>query len=316
MMRSGVCIKQYILNGMILLLFLVLCGGQITGVFCWYMTRQFLTMIFMVLGVTIEMMSGILDLSIAAEISAATCVGASLIAAGLPVWLAVPGMLLFHVLIGGAKGFLIAKLPVNPVVITLAVQVILSNIAGILAGSPLILENQQDLYGSSLFWGGMAAVLVVVTIFLGAVFKKSYYGRYMRMLGEDPEAVKRSGLNDGGIRMILCGAASLVTGIGSVGILMITNVGSPQNGNHYLYPVLAAAVLGGANFLNGRGNLAGAYAGTFAMILFLYMMIAFRIPKGAETALEGILMISAIALSLSFSRPGIGVRKRGAGTKN
>lgn len=296
--------KNWVLNLIIVLIFFVFCAGQVSWVSCWYMARQFLTMVFMVMGVTMEMASGVLDLSVAAEISASTCVGASLMAAGHPTAAVIAGMLLFHLCIGVFKGFLIATLPVDPVVPTLAIQVILPDLAGMIAGTPLVLKGRESMYASSAFWAVVILALLVVTVFLFLLSRYSYYGKYARMMGENPEAVRRSGLNDVAIRMIICGASSFVMGISSAIILMITNVGSPSNGNHYLYPALAAAVLGGANFLNGRGSAAGACAGTASMVLFLYMMIGLGIPQGAEMVLEGVLIILAIVLNLYHTTGG------------
>ena len=60
--------------------FIMWAAGMSSNVY-WSVTRQLLTMIFMVFGLMIQMISGVLDLSFAAEIAAWTCIGACLLRA-------------------------------------------------------------------------------------------------------------------------------------------------------------------------------------------------------------------------------------------
>lgn len=286
--------RDNIWNLLIWALFAVTAGSVMSGRFAWYFARQFLTMAFMVLGVTLEMMSGLLDLSFVAEVSAATCIGAALLAADVPLFAAVGTVILFHLAAGMIRGCLVARLRVNGAVVTLALQVILSGLFDFFTGEAVIFFRRREVYASVRFWAGALLLYAVLFVLLSFLLHRSYYGKYVRMMGEDLQAFADSGLDYVPIRMIVCTASSLCFSAASVIILFITSSGSSMNGNHYLYPVLAAACLGGVNFFNGRGKLYGAVLGTVSMVLLLYMTVRFGLQSGSETALEGFLIIVSV----------------------
>lgn len=80
-------VGQNAFNILIWAVFLICYIPEVTGNVYWSVSRQFLTMIFMTLGLMVEMMSGMLDLAFMAEISAATCIGAYLLSSDTPVML-------------------------------------------------------------------------------------------------------------------------------------------------------------------------------------------------------------------------------------
>ena len=287
-------VRDYAWNLIIWGVFAAAAGHVMSGRFLWYFMRQFLTMAFMVLGVTLEMMSGVLDLSFVAEVSAATCIGASLLGADVPLFAAVGAMVLFHGAAGLVRGYLIARLGVSPVVITLALQIILSNLFGLFTGESVIFFHRRDVYASTGFWAGVLILYAGLFALFSFLLRRSYYGKYVRMMGENLPAFVESGLDYVPIRMIVCAASSLCFSAASVIILFITSSGSSMNGNHYLYPVLAAACLGGVNFFNGRGKLLGAALGTATMVLLLYLIVGMGMQSAWETAIEGFLIIGSI----------------------
>ena len=295
-------VRNYAWNLVIWGVFLAAAGHVISARVLWYFMRQFLTMAFMVLGVTLEMMSGVLDLSFVAEVSAATCIGAALLEADVPLLAAVGATVLFHGTVGLVRGYLIARLRVSGVVVTLALQIILSNLFGFFTGETVMFFMRREVYASTGFWVGALFLYAGLFALLSFLLRRSYYGKYVRMMGEDLQAFMESGLDYVPIRMIVCAASSLCFSAASVIILFITSSGSSMNGNRYLYPVLAAACLGGVNFFNGRGKLYGAVLGTASMVLLLYLIVGFGLQNGCETALEGFLIITAIVWNVLLDK--------------
>lgn len=300
MMKIKVKIGQNVLNILIWAVFLFFYIPGVTGNVYWSVSRQFLTMIFMTLGLMVEMICGVLDLAFMAEISAATCIGAYLLSGGMPALGALGIMLLFHFAVGGVKGWMVAKLQVNPIIITLALQIILSNVAGIFTGDMMIRFRQTDIYRDHKFWVLISCLLAAVFLFLVFVLNKTYYGKYIRMMGENMDAVRNSGLPYVAIQVILSMASSAIFWIASVILLFITSAGSSSNGGHYLYPAIAAACMGGINFLNGRGNVSGVFIGTVSIVMLMHMMVHWGIQSVYETILIGFLIIFSILLNHLF----------------
>ncbi len=126
-----------------------------------------------------------------AEIAASTCIGACLLRTGTPLVPVMAAVLAFHLGLGALKGFLTASLRVNPVIITLAFQIIVSNLSGLFIGEHII-DFQSEGCTRAAFWLCLSA-LALVSSFLPVVpSQTTYYGKYLRMLGENPAAVRRA----------------------------------------------------------------------------------------------------------------------------
>ena len=297
-MKIRKVIRVNVLNIVVWAVFFIIWAAGMSSNVYWSVTRQLLTMIFMTFGLMIQMISGVLDLSFAAEISASTCIGACLLRTGMPLAPAMAAVLVCHLGLGALKGFLVASLRVNPVIITLALQIIVSNLSGLFTGDHMVIFNRKDVYASHAFWLSLFVLAVVSSLFLCFFLKRTYYGKYLRMLGENPAAVRESGLNHTAIRMIISMAASVFYGIAAMILLFFTSSGSSSNGSHYLYPVIAAACMGGISFLNGRGKVFGAWLGTLSAVMFMHIIVILGIQSSFETILEGLIIIISILLAV------------------
>lgn len=290
-----------VINVIVWVVFLILYLTGMTSHAAWSVTRQLLTMVFMTFGLMIQMISGVLDLSFAAEISASTCIGAYLLWAKVPLLPAIGAVLGFHLAAGALKGFLIAKLRVNPIIITLALQIIVSNLFGLFTGDRMVSFSRKDVYANRFFWLGIFLLAIISSLLLWFLFKRTYYGKYLRMLGENATAVRESGLNYTAIQVIISMMASAFYGIAAIILLFITSSGSSSNGSHYLYPVIAAACMGGISFLNGRGKVSGAWMGTLSMVMFMHIIMILGIQSSFETILEGLIIIISILIAMRTS---------------
>ena len=297
-MRVQKNFRTNIVNLMVWAAFCLLWAAGMKNHVGWSVMRQLLTMIFMTFGIMIQMISGVLDFSFAAEISASTCIGACLLRAGMPLIPALTVVLVFHLAAGTLKGFLVAQLRVNPVIVTLALQIIVSNLFGLFTGDHMIIFNRKDVYANRTFWLCLLVLAFVLTVLLWFLLKRTYYGKYLRMLGENPKAVLESGLNYTAIHVIISMVSSIFYGIAAMILLFITSSGSSLNGSHYLYPVIAAACMGGISFLNGRGRVSGAWIGTLTIVLFTQIIVMLGIQSSFETILEGLIIIISSLLAM------------------
>lgn len=164
-MKIRKVIRVNVLNIVVWAVFFIIWAAGMSSNVYWSVTRQLLTMIFMTFGLMIQMISGVLDLSFAAEISASTCIGACLLRTGMPLAPAMAAVLVCHLGLGALKGFLVASLRVNPVIITLALQIIVSNLSGLFTGDHMVIFNRKDVYASHAFWLSLFVLAVVSSLF-------------------------------------------------------------------------------------------------------------------------------------------------------
>lgn len=233
-----------------------------------YVLHQFVIIVLLTMGLSLEMLSGVLDFAFMAEIAMTTCLGGLCLRAGFPVWVSLTVMILAQMLFGMAKGLLIGKIRVNPILLTFILQQIYQGIAAVF-GDAIQAPIPKNYYGSYMFWMIFSGIAVVIYVFLQLLLTHTYYGKCVRMLGENETSVKNSGIRFDICRMIICGISGIVFAQVALIFLFITNGGSAGIGRRYLYPVIAAACLGGINFLKGKGNLRGTVLGSLSMVLLL-----------------------------------------------
>lgn len=262
-----------------------------------YVLHQFVIIVLLTMGLSLEMLSGVLDFAFMSEIAMTTCVGGLCLRGGLPVWVGLFVMVLSQMLLGMAKGFLIGKIRVNPILLTFILQQIYQGIAAVF-GDAIQVPIVKDYYGSRMFWMFFSGIAVVIYVFLYVLLTHTYYGKYVRMLGENETLVRNSGIRSDVCHMIICGISGAIFSQVALIFLIITNSGNASIGKGYLYPVIAAACLGGMNFLKGKGHLYGAVLGSLSMVLLLNLSAGLSLYNYFSYIWEiGILVIAVVVFA-------------------
>ena len=262
-----------------------------------YLLHQFVILGFLAFGLAVEMLSGVLDFAFVSEIVVATFIGAQMIQSGSPFFVVIPVMLLLQMGMGAIKGWMIGTFFVNhPILLTLILQRLLKGCCSYLDDNPQVVILTKNFYNSLVFWIVMLLLLAGCGMALAWGLSKTYYGRYIRMLGEDETAVRNSGMNVKGIRMVICGLAGLFYGIAAVILLLITSGGGANTGNHYLYPAIAAVCLGGMNFLKGTGQIRGVIGGIVTVVLLMNLFAKWNIYGYYAYIVEVILILIAVVI--------------------
>lgn len=295
-MFANVFIENKI-NILIWLIFLCVNVISMNNLVFGSIAKQFLIMIFMTMGLSLEMICGDLDLAFAAQISSSTVIAAYFIRMGVQVWMACALVFAFNFLIGILKGFLLAQFEIPSIIMTWGLQIILSNLFDSVSNSSSIFfQSTKTYYNNTLFWVCICVTFLVLTSLLYILLKRTYYGRYCRMLGENRRAVQESGLNYVPILIILHVIAAAFFAVTAIIILLLTLSGSSSLGSNYLYKIIAAACLGGISFQNGRGEIRGMIIGTITMIMLVFLLTQFGILNTYENILEGFIIIISLLL--------------------
>lgn len=262
-----------------------------------YFYREFIVMAFLTIGVSIEMIAGDFDLSFAAQVAASTVLGAFCLSRGMGLFAALLLMCIFHMLLGALKGFMMVKFCVPPIIMTLALQKVLAGLsAGLTGESSIMFHSDCQFYNNYLFKLGNAAVFLLLLSITTLLLNRSYYGRYCRMIGENMELAKESGLNCTGIAVLIHCFSSLFFFIAAVILLLETSSGSTYLGTNYLYKVLAAACIGGIGFGTGEGKVSGMIRGNLWLVLITFLLLRTGRSNQFETIIEGILIVLSLSL--------------------
>jgi ribose transport system permease protein len=270
--------------------------------------------------------SGGIELSVGSIIALLGVVFIDLIAgAGIHWSLAVLVVVGLGCLIGLVHGFLIAKVGLQPFVVTLCGLLIYRGVAryytdDATAGFP---------FGASfptLEWlttGRVAGIpmsliaFALATLVMGVVLHRSVFGRYLYAVGKNEEAARYSGICTPCVTItayvICCG----LTAVAAIYIAMYTRSISPaSHGNFYELYAIAAAVLGGCSLRGGEGSILGVVLGTVLLQVLQNLVNLLGIPSSLNFAVMGSVILIGVLADQQFARSGFWTRaraSRGAG---
>lgn len=217
------------------------------------------------LGMTLVIIAGGIDLSVGPTAAIAAVSVAVLMAMGVPIALAIPIALLFGMAAGAINGALVAFGGLQPFIVTLGTLSLYRAISLIYTGgNPIfgIPPAYRALTNSSIMGVPNPVVIVaVLAVTVWVVLNKTPLGEYFLAVGGNQEASRIAG-----VPVSLTKIASYVIsgGLASVaGLILVGRLGAadPTLGNLWELDAIAAAAIGGASLMGGKGSIVGTLLG-------------------------------------------------------
>jgi ribose transport system permease protein len=235
----------------------------------------------------------------------------SIAVAGMNPAFAVVLVVLLGCLIGFVHGYLIAKIGLQPFVVTLCGLLIYRGVAryytdDATAGFPFgasfpILEwlTTGRLYGIPL----SLIAFLAITVVMGIVLHLSVFGRYLYAVGKNEEAARYSGIHTSRIIIASYVICSGLTAVAAIFIAMYTRSISPaSHGNFYELYAIAAAVLGGCSLRGGEGSIVGVVLGTVLLQVLQNLVNLLGIPSSLNFAVMGSVIMIGVLADQQFSK--------------
>lgn len=256
--------------------------------------------------------SGGIELSVGSIIALLGVLFVDLVAAGtLSPGLAFLVVLALGCLIGLLHGFLVARVGLQPFVVTLCGLLIYRGIAryyteDATAGFPFgaSFPTLEWLVAGRLYGVPHSLIaFLLITLVMGVVLHRSVYGRHLFAVGKSEEAARYSGINTTRVvitaYVICCG----LTAIAAVFIAMYTRSISPSShGNFYELYAIAAAVLGGCSLRGGEGSILGVVLGTVLLQMLQNLVNLLGIPSSLNFAVMGSVILIGVLADQQFSK--------------
>jgi ribose/xylose/arabinose/galactoside ABC-type transport system permease subunit len=159
----------------------------------------------------------------------------------------------------------------------------------------------------------MPLIIMLICIAAGAFYLRMLVaGRETYAIGGNEEAARFSGLRVGWIKLRTYALAGLCAGIAGMVSVGRFGTASTSTGTGYELTVIAAAVVGGASLLGGRGTALGALLGTLIIALIENGIIILRLAQEYRLVIIGL----AIIVAVSLDRLGSHLRSRRAAAKH
>lgn len=215
-------------------------------------------------------------------------------------------------LVGSAHGFLVARVRLQPFIVTLCGLLLYRGLARFVArdetkgfgdfkGFEWLREATS---GTTMGVPNPFLFLAVLSIVLGLLLHKTVYGRHLYALGNNEEAAKYSGIQTKRLMMSVYVLCSVLTGFAAFFVAFYTNSVSPSShGNFYELYGIAAAVLGGCSLRGGEGSVFGVLIGVALLQVLQNLVNLLGIPSSLNFAVMGaVILIGVLADQLLAKR--------------
>ena len=225
-------------------------------------------------AITYALITGLIDLSVAAVsyVAGSVC-GILLRNIGTPIWVAFLGGVLFAIALGSINALLIVRFRMNPLLTTLGMMLALRGLGKIITKDRTILMGEQigairQAKIESLNGFPLVVILVLLVVIASQViFTQTRIGRHMVAVGCDPKAAAAVGIN---VKRVQTFALLMTSGIcGIAGVVWVITLGAviTRGLNAYEFLAIASAVLGGTSLFGGRGSfLPGSFIGALILL--------------------------------------------------
>ncbi|MER8901755.1 ABC transporter permease [Mesorhizobium sp. M0772] len=251
--------------------------------------------------------SGEIDLSVAAIIALASTMMGMAVQAGADTPVLVAIGIVVGLGCGAFNGLLVTRLGLPSIVVTIGTMSLFRGIAFIILGDQAYKGYPESFafFGQGYVWWVVSFELVLFLIAAVAywfLLHRTSFGRRVFAIGNNPVAAQFSGVRVGRIKFILFCLTGLMAGIASV--LITSRLGStrPSIAQGYELEVITMVVLGGVSILGGSGSIVGVVLAAFIMGLVTFGLGLLNVPGIVMSIFIGLLLIFVIALPIVWRR--------------
>lgn len=303
---SNVTALQY--AGLVLIMFAVLFGTQIAfGNVLQASNLEVLAMnmVFegiMALGMTLVIIMGGIDISVAAVFAFAEIVVAKLMMeAGLPMVPAIVITLVLCAAIGVVNGLLIVMFRVHPLIITMGTLLTIRGINLAITDGKSIggFSDAFMAIGQGKILGINVPILVfiVLAIVIGMLLANHRFFRQLYFIGGGERSARLSGVNTDRIKIIIYTISATLAGI--AGVMGAAKYGAAHwsHGNLAELKAIAAVAIGGANINGGSGTIGGTVLGVIFLAVIHNAFVTSAVNPFWYDVVYGAMLLVAVLLS-------------------
>ncbi len=256
----------------------------------------------LVIGMTILLISGGIDLSVGSVTAFAMVIAGWLFLNGINPWLASGIAIALCAGIGAFQGFFVTRIGLHHFIVSLAVMVIARGACLLFTGGRPIglftLPPEFKFIGQ----GSIGPIPIVIIIFLVFVIAFDFLLRRTTMFrkvfytGSNEKAAAYSGIRTKKVIFLTTTLCSTLCGV--AGIIYMARFGSaqPTFGIGLELTVIAAAVIGGASLNGGSGSILGAILGVILLSLVSSSLALLDVSVYWQDIIRGSILLSAVTI--------------------
>ena len=295
-------------GAVIALAVLIVFNGIVTKNFLslntlWLVIKQSTPILFMTVGMTFVISSGGIDISTGSMMAFCGIIVSLGITNGGNFWVWCLIGLAACAAIGVFNGFLISSVGVQPVILTLVMQIVMRGVTVLMAKSSVfVLGGYPEIKTLGIYrFPGRVPIQIVFFIFIVIVsvfvLRKTLLGKYVEAVGSNPKAARLTGVRTVAVIITVYVISAVLAG--SCGILeMCRNAALDPNelGKLYELDAIAGVAGGGTSMKGGKANIVGSIAGCLIMVLIGTTVNMNGIPFATSNIIKAAIIIFALAI--------------------
>jgi rhamnose transport system permease protein len=252
----------------ILLLIAIAGGGMINWDFLtpdnWAnLLANFVEIALMALPLSLIVISGEIDLSVASILGLSSCLLGLLWDAKFPMPVAIFCCLLLGALCGALNGFLIVRFRLPSLAVTIGTLALFRGFAFILLGDQAVADFPPDYTAFGLgvipntFIPEPFALFIVLALAFWVILHHSTIGRSLYSIGGNQTAALFSGIQLHRLKMLLFIGSGVISALAGIVYTFRFSSSRADNGTGFELSAIAAVFLGGVSVQGGSGTITG-----------------------------------------------------------
>jgi len=265
----------------------------------------------MALAMTLVIISGNIDLSVASGLALIACAMGRLAQQGVPMGWNVAAAMLLGAILGLFNGLLVTRLKLPALTVTLGTLALYRGIAQILLG------DESASYFPEWFVGidyrrvhDVIPAPLIIFLSLAVIFAVLLHctvsGRCVYAIGTNERAARFSGIRVDRVKLLVFLISGLMMAVGAM--MMTSRLGLARHDHAMGYEliVITAVVLGGCDIFGGRGSIVGTVVALFLLCVVQIAMGLKDFRPQTKLVVQGALLVVAVLLTnltARLSRP-------------
>jgi len=277
------------------------------------MLRQVSTFGILACGMTVVIITAGIYLSVSSILAFAAVSFAWLILPrGWPPTLAIPGVLATGLVLGALSGTLVARMRIQPFIVTLAMMVFARGLAKVLSGGQKISNYVQQPDGTSrvvelpaifgaidnrVLGGNLSIVTIVFLLCVlvtWVILARLRLGRYLYAVGGNQEAARLSGVPITKTLIAAYAYSGLLSAVAGICQAAQETQGDPETGMGYELDAIAMVVIGGTTLAGGRGSVVLTLIGVLTIGYLQKILSLNAAPEATRLMLTGTIIVCAV----------------------
>jgi rhamnose transport system permease protein len=256
----------------------------------------------MALPLTLIVITGEIDLSVASMLGLAGAVMGQLHADGWNIWLAMLAALIVGALGGALNGTLVARLGLPSIAVTIGTLTLFRGLAEIILGARTITDFPASLTnigvvpvpGTKLSYSTL--IFLVLAIVFGVVLHATRAGRGIVAIGLAPEAAKFAGIRVNRVKFLLFVLSGVMCAFAGILFTLKNASVSYGAGTGLELNVVAIVLFGGVSIFGGRGTVIGVVLSVAIFGTLQQVLTQMQVQPEVQNIIIGVLLLASVVL--------------------